>query len=131
MTMNADLSRIMQADEKLHDAMDMSRRIAISAIAPAVEDGRYPAKRCEGDLLVAEADIFADGHEKLAARLILRGPDGNKQVVPMLPVVNDRWRAEAMLEARGVWHFTVQAWVDVFGGFVRDTTKKKAAGLAL
>jgi starch synthase (maltosyl-transferring) len=131
MTMNADLSRIMQADEKLHDAMDMSRRIAISAIAPAVEDGRYPAKRCEGDLLNVEADIFADGHEKLAARLLLRAPDGESFAIPMSPLGNDRWRAERLLHRTGLWQFTIEAWLDVFGGFARDTAKKQAAGLPL
>jgi starch synthase (maltosyl-transferring) len=130
MTMNADLSRSM-ADEKLHDAMDMSRRIAISRIAPAVEGGRYPAKRCEGDLLTVEADILADGHEKLEARLLLRAPDGESFAIPMTPLGNDRWQAERVLNRTGLWQFAVEAWLDVFGGFARDTAKKQAAGLPL
>jgi len=129
--MNADSSRSVQAEAALRDAFHKARRIVISGLAPSVEDGRYPAKRCEGDLLAAEADIFADGHEKLAARLLLRAPDGESLVVPMAPIGNDRWRAEQVLDRTGAWDFSIEAWLDVFGGFARDTSKKRAAGLSL
>jgi starch synthase (maltosyl-transferring) len=131
MTMNADFSSNRQPD-KLRQATEPSRRIVISAVSPSVDDGRYPAKRCVGDPLVVEADIFADGHEALAARLLLNGPERVKrQAISMQALGNDRWRAEAPLAEPGIWEFRVQAWLDVFGGFVRDTAKKKAAGLAL
>src|SRR3954462_5142693 len=130
MTMNADFGR-PEADT-LYDAVQAAKRIVISGISPAVDQGRYPAKRCEGDVLVVEADIFADGHEKLAAQLLLREPGRKKaRTIPMEPMGNDRWQAQAELGRQGMWHFTIQAWLDAFGGFVRDTGKKKAAGLPL
>ncbi len=35
-------------------------------------DGRFAAKRCAGDLVEVEADIFADGHDRLRAVLLAR-----------------------------------------------------------
>jgi len=116
----------------LERASAASRRIFVGGISPAVGEGRYPAKRCQGDVLTVEADIFADGHEKLAARLVLVPPESGERVfVPMVETGNDRWRATAELDGKGLWHFAIQAWLDVFGGFVRDTRKKRAAGLPL
>jgi len=129
--MNADLALSVQLEEKLQDAFDKSRRIAILGISPAVENGYYPAKRCEGDLLEVEADVFADGHEKLAAQVLLRSPDGQEIRIPMTPLGNDRWQAESALNHAGLWQFVIEAWLDVFGGFARDTAKKRAAGLDL
>jgi len=108
------------------------RRIVIAHLAPSVERGRYPVKRCAGDLLTVEADIFADGHEQLAAQLAIRSR-GNRawQRVPMEPIGNDRWRAESALGETGIWQFRIEAWLDGFGGFVRDTEKKRDAGQPL
>src|SRR5438874_1335068 len=36
---------------------------------PEIDGGRFPAKRVVGETVVVEADIFADGHETLAAVL--------------------------------------------------------------
>jgi len=129
--MNADFSRKPQTKDRLQSAFEPSRRIVITNVTPCVDNGRFPAKRCEGDQLVVEADIFADGHEKLAARMLLRSPDGNVQPIAMTPAGNDRWQAEALLDRVGIWSFQVEAWLDVFGGFVRDTAKKQAAGQSL
>ena len=41
---------------------------------PAVDGGRYPAKRCVGDRVAVEADIFRDGHDLLRAVVRCRGP---------------------------------------------------------
>ena len=108
------------------------RRIVIARITPSVEEGLYAVKRCKGDYLVVEADIFADGHEAIAATLCLRAPASRGWTeITMHPLGNDRWRAETVLEEEGVWQFRVSAWLDLFGGFVRDTEKKRQAGLSL
>ena len=97
-----------------------------------VEDGNFPVKRCEGDILQVEADIIADGHEKLAAGLLMRRPEGRLwQRVPMEPIGNDRWRASYPLDAQGVWQFCIEAWLDEYGGFVEGVAKKSAAGVPL
>ncbi len=47
-------------------------RIAIEAITPSVDGGRFPVKRIAGESVRVEADILIDGHEKLAAAVLYR-----------------------------------------------------------
>ena len=46
-------------------ADDGRRRVVIEAVSPAVDGGRFPIKRIDGDRVTVEADIFADGHDAL------------------------------------------------------------------
>ena len=50
-------------------------RLVIQYPAPAVDDGRFPAKRCVGDRVAVQADVFRDGHDILRAVVRYRGPD--------------------------------------------------------
>jgi starch synthase (maltosyl-transferring) len=43
-------------------------RVAIEAVVPELDGGRHPVKRVVGDVLEVEADVFCDGHDKIAAR---------------------------------------------------------------
>ncbi|MDE2240349.1 MAG: alpha-1,4-glucan--maltose-1-phosphate maltosyltransferase, partial [Rhodospirillales bacterium] len=105
-------------------------RIAIEAISPQVDEGRFPARRVVGEAVEVEADLIADGHELLAAELLYRaGREQAWRVVPMLPVGNDRWRASFPLEWLGRYGFVVQAWYDRFSSFADGLRKKIAAGL--
>ena len=47
--------------------IDASRRIVIEHVSPEIDCGRYPVKRVVGDILEVSADIFKDGHDKIAA----------------------------------------------------------------
>ena len=49
---------------------DGRKRVVIERVTPSVDDGRFPARRTAGDLVHVEADIFADGHDSLAATLL-------------------------------------------------------------
>jgi hypothetical protein len=42
-------------------------RVIIDGGKPEINDGRYATKRVVGDLLVVEADIFADSQDALSA----------------------------------------------------------------
>jgi starch synthase (maltosyl-transferring) len=55
-----------------------AQRIVIQYPAPAIDDGRFPAKRCVGDRVGVFADIFRDGHDVLRAAVRYRGPRGRK-----------------------------------------------------
>ncbi|MFX8250645.1 maltotransferase domain-containing protein, partial [Acinetobacter baumannii] len=60
-------------------------RIAIEQVSPAVDDGRFAAKRLVGDHIVVEADVLMDGHDQLAVRLLWRAQDEDAwQQVPMV-----------------------------------------------
>ncbi len=104
-------------------------RVAIEAIAPAVDDGRFPVKRLAGDTVTISADIFADGHDMLAAELLWRAADETAwQRSPMRLTVNDRWQASFTPARMGRHWFTVEAWWDEWGTFRRDLVRKREAG---
>lgn len=110
----------------------MADRIAIEAVAPAVDGGRFPAKRSVGDVVTVEADIFSDGHEVLAAELLWRAADeAGWSRAPMTLVANDRWTGAFTLLRMGLHHFAIEAWWSEFGTFRRDLVKKRDAGLPL
>ena len=51
---------------------DGRRRVVIENVTPRVDDGSFPAKRIVGDVVAVEADVFADGHDRVATALRYR-----------------------------------------------------------
>ncbi|HEV7268684.1 MAG TPA: alpha-1,4-glucan--maltose-1-phosphate maltosyltransferase [Falsiroseomonas sp.] len=104
-------------------------RLAIGAVEPAVDDGRFAVKRVLGEVVEVTADLIMDGHEELGAVLLWRPADSAEwNEVPMQLLGNDRWTARFPLERIGLHHFAVEAWHDVFGSFLHALEKKHAAG---
>lgn len=107
-------------------------RLAIEAVTPAVDNGRFAAKRTVGDVVAVEADIFSDGHDVLAAELRWRAVDESEwSRASMRLLVNDRWRGEFPLLRTGRHVFAIMAWWSEFGTFRRDLGKKHAAGVPI
>jgi len=96
---------------------------------PQIDAGRFPARRVVGEMVSVEADIFADGHDALAAVLRYR-KDGAEDwtETPMTPLVNDRWAAEFPVTELGKYVFTIEAWVDQFETWNKQLDKRIAAG---
>jgi starch synthase (maltosyl-transferring) len=104
-------------------------RIAIEAISPAVDGGRFAVKRCIGEWVDVEVDLISDGHETLAGKLLWRPEDAAVwQEVPLRLINNDRWTARFCPVRLGRHVFTIEAWRDEFGTFQADLKKKQAAG---
>ena len=104
-------------------------RVIIEGVAPEIDAGRYPIKRVVGETVVVEADIFADGHDTLAAVLKYRRRGQKKwELVPMEPLVNDRWRAAFTVTDLGEYFYTLEAWVDHFSSWRNDLKKRLKAG---
>ncbi|TPP04255.1 maltotransferase domain-containing protein [Rhizobium glycinendophyticum] len=109
-----------------------SARIAIEKIAPQVDGGRFPVKRIVGDIVTVEADIFADGHDVLAAALFFRAEDEEVwREGRMALVENDRWRASFPLDRNGRYEFFVEAWKNPFAIYRYELVKKHDARLDL
>lgn len=113
-------------------ALPGRRRVVIEAVAPQVDCGRFPIKRVMGEMVVVEADVFADGHDRVTADLLYR----HEQVrdwrrLPMQALGNDRMRASFRVERLGRYLYTVVAWVDHFATWREDLTKRYAAHQAL
>ncbi|HET7418772.1 MAG TPA: alpha-1,4-glucan--maltose-1-phosphate maltosyltransferase, partial [Candidatus Dormibacteraeota bacterium] len=103
--------------------------MVIEAVTPEVDAGRFPAKRAAGETVTVEADIFADGHDALAAVLRYRHESASDWTeVPMGALVNDRWRGEFPVTELGRYLFTVEGWVDDFETWSRRLRKRIEAG---
>ena len=108
---------------------DGRRRVVIEAVSPEIDAGRFPAKRTIGERITVEANIFADGHDALAAVLRWRHQSSTLwNDVPMVPIVNDRWRGEFMVGELGRYFYTIQGWVDAFETWSRQFAKRVEAG---
>jgi starch synthase (maltosyl-transferring) len=108
---------------------DGRRRVVIEAVSPEIDAGRFPAKRAVGERVSVEADVFADGHDAIAC--VLRWRHQSSKLwndVPMVPLVNDRWRGEFMVGELGRYFYTVQGWVDAFETWSRQFAKRVEAG---
>ncbi|MHB8618224.1 MAG: maltotransferase domain-containing protein [Chloroflexota bacterium] len=103
--------------------------ITIERVAPELDSGRFPVKREVGQALEVWADIFAEGHDLLAAvlRYQLEGEQAWRETAMQL-VDNDRWRGSFGLEAVGRYWYTLEAYRDVFGSWRQNLEKKFQAG---
>ena len=54
------------------DTLEPPSSIIIEGVQPEIDAGRYPVKRVAGDILRVSADIFKDGHDKIAAVVVRR-----------------------------------------------------------
>jgi starch synthase (maltosyl-transferring) len=103
-------------------------RVIIESVSPEIDGGRFPVKRSAGEDVAVAADIYADGHEALAAALRFRRADGEWAEVPMAPEANDRWAARFGVADLGRYEYTIHAWIDGFASWRRDLGKKVDAG---
>jgi starch synthase (maltosyl-transferring) len=104
-------------------------RVVIENLSPAVDRGRFAARRVIGQPITIEADVFADGHGRLAADAMWRAVDERKwRRVKMQQTVNDRWQASIIPERVGRYEFGVEAWFDKYGTFSHELDLKSKAG---
>ncbi len=108
---------------------DGRKRVVIESVEPQIDAGRYPIKRIIGDSVEVQADVFADGHDHVAARLLFRFDEISEWAsVAMQPLGNDRWRAEFPVSRIGEYLYTVAGWIDHFDTWRSDLEKRIAAG---
>ena len=111
----------------------MIGRIPITDVSPVVDCGRYPAKAAVGETVPVTATVFRDGHDAVAADLVVTRPDGT--VLPFnrlhkLPDegYTDHWRTEFAVDVEGMWTFRVEAWSDPIATWRHDAEIKIPLG---
>ncbi|MFC5411639.1 alpha-1,4-glucan--maltose-1-phosphate maltosyltransferase [Larkinella bovis] len=109
--------------------VDGQTRVVIERVTPELDGGRFPVKAVPGDSITVEADIFLDGHDKLAARLLYRPADETVwSEVPMVFINNDRWGASFSILKEGKYLYTIEGWVDHVASWRHEISLKATAG---
>ncbi|HUY95340.1 MAG TPA: alpha-1,4-glucan--maltose-1-phosphate maltosyltransferase [Terracidiphilus sp.] len=107
---------------------DGRSRVVIEEIEPRVNGGRHPARRVVGDEVVVRAAIFADGHDRVRARLLYKHAKEKRwRFVPMAAAVNDAWSGSFTVDRLGMWEYSLLGWVDHFTTWVGDLRKRVEA----
>ncbi len=118
-----------QAAEKR--LLELARtRIVIEQVYPELDGGRHAIKRVVGDVIEVEADVFGDGHDKIAAAIKYRAQDEpDWREAPMALVDNDRWAGRFPVHRNCRYFYTIEAWRDLFESWRGEIMKKHDAGL--
>ncbi|GAB3986079.1 alpha-1,4-glucan--maltose-1-phosphate maltosyltransferase [Spirosoma daeguense] len=104
-------------------------RVVVARVSPELDNGRFPIKAIPGDVITVEADIFADGHDHLAAYLLYRHSDDTFWTeMAMTLLVNNRWGAAFIAEKQGQYTYTIEAWVDHLKSWQQEVHLKIADG---
>jgi starch synthase (maltosyl-transferring) len=101
-------------------------RAVIDTVFPAVDGGRFPAKRIAGEPVGIEAHCFTDGHDQL--RVVLAWQDAraaDAYEVDMAAQVNDVWTTEFTPPVPGRYRYTVIAWVDHFESWRKELERRE------
>jgi starch synthase (maltosyl-transferring) len=115
--------------EPIATKLEGRSRVVIEAVHPEIDCGEYAIQRVVGETVTVEADIFADGHDVIAAQLLYRGPgERSWRVAPMEALVNDRWRGQFTVTEIGEYSYTLEGWVDPFSTWRNAMKKRIEAG---
>ncbi|MFJ8994733.1 maltotransferase domain-containing protein, partial [Streptomyces sp. NPDC102279] len=90
-------------------------RIPVLDVHPVVLGGRRPAKAVTGEEFEVSATVFREGHDAVAANVVLYDPQGRPGPwSPMRELApgTDRWGARVSADREGRWTYTVEAWGD-------------------
>ncbi|SDH77195.1 starch synthase (maltosyl-transferring) [Sinosporangium album] len=110
----------------------MIGRIPIQDIHPVVDCGQRPAKAAAGETFEIGATVFREGHDAVAAGVVLTDPEGMRS--PLLRMREqapgtDRWGVSVSLPTEGEWHFRVEAWGDPLATWLHDAGIKIPRGI--
>ncbi|MFF5444925.1 maltotransferase domain-containing protein [Streptomyces sp. NPDC012888] len=110
----------------------MIGRIPVLDVRPAVDCGARAAKAVVDEVFEVSATVFREGHEAIAAHVLLRDPSGRlRPPVPMRELApgSDRWGARISAGTEGRWTYTVEAWSDPVATWRAHARIKIPAGI--
>jgi len=100
-------------------------RVVIEGVQPQIDAGRFPIKRTQGETVVVEANVFADGHDTVRCTLLFREEGVAEWSTSEMEFLgNDRWRGQFRVTELGRYRYSIQAWVDRFASWHHDMAKR-------
>ena len=107
-------------------------RVIIEAVKPQIVGGHFPIKRVVGEKVAVSADVYKEGHDRLAVLLKVRKLGATEwQQSPMTLSANDRWHGEFTADAVGPWEYTIEGYAERYLSWVDEITKKNLPGANL
>ncbi|MHA5052533.1 maltotransferase domain-containing protein, partial [Streptomyces sp. SD15] len=107
-------------------------RIPVLDVRPVVLGGSRPAKAVVGEAFDVSATVFREGHDAVAANVVLHDPEGRPGPwTPMRELApgTDRWGARVSAGEPGLWTYTVEAWSDPVATWRHHAGIKIPAGI--
>ncbi|MFJ8177269.1 alpha-1,4-glucan--maltose-1-phosphate maltosyltransferase [Streptomyces sp. NPDC094469] len=108
-------------------------RIPVLDVRPLVQQGRRPAKAVPGESFEVTATVFREGHDAVAANVVLKDPKGRRGPwTPMRELApgTDRWGATVTVDGKpGRWTYQVEAWGDPVATWRHHAQIKIPAGI--
>ncbi len=106
-------------------------RLGIVGVKPSVDEGRWPAKAFIGEVLPFSAAVFREGHDSIAAELLLISPKGTETVFRMHAGApgTDSFHTRAQLNEQGKYRFQIRAFGDDFETWHHNASVKIAVGV--
>lgn len=93
--------------------MQNQRRVVIENVYPQINNGEFYIKSVLGESVSVSADVLADGHEVIAASLLVKHQNEKKwSEFRMNSLGNEFWQASFKVEKQGFYTYKIQAWVD-------------------
>jgi starch synthase (maltosyl-transferring) len=92
---------------------EMRYRAVIENIKPTVNGGEFFIKRIAGESVLVSADIFADGHDLVNARIAYKHEsERNWKRSDLKKLLNDDWTGTFTVAKEGFYQYKIEAWVD-------------------
>ncbi|MFK0113101.1 maltotransferase domain-containing protein [Streptomyces sp. NPDC091217] len=108
-------------------------RIPVLDVRPLIQQGRRPAKAVTGESFEVTATVFREGHDAVAANVVLKDPKGRPGPwTPMRELApgTDRWGATVTVDGKpGRWTYQVEAWGDPVATWRHHAQIKIPAGI--
>ncbi|MFC1416093.1 maltotransferase domain-containing protein [Streptacidiphilus cavernicola] len=110
-------------------------RLQITDVRPEVDHGRRPVRAVPGELFEVSATVFREGHESIAAHVLL-APEGGGARPLRFPLAEpvpgtDRFAAEVAVDREGDWTYRVEAWTDPVATWLQVAAAKVPARVDL
>ncbi len=128
------LRRDARTADGLGNVSQVVGRFGLTDIEPVVGStsvGEFPARAVVGEPIPVTARVFREGHDAVAATVVVRDAKGRKSDSVRMTLVSaglDRWQADIVLTTPGAASFTVEAWSDPYATWEHAVTAKIDAG---